>query len=268
MPKLSFNQVDFAYKQNKKLYPALHNLNLQIQTGEFVCVVGPSGSGKSTLLYLAAGLLQPDHGQILLDGKPMPRPNVDRAVVFQQYSLFPWLTAQENVAFGLRQAHRGMSKKEALAQAASFLAQVEMAEAGDKYPSQLSGGMRQRVAIARALALDADILLLDEPFGALDTKKRQNLQDLLEKLWQNGAKRQTVLFITHDIEEAALLGDRILFLDKGCVCQDMPMPLPRPRRSLASSHAAGYMQAVAELKALFYQYPDQEQPWSQEAACL
>ncbi|MCR4963306.1 MAG: ABC transporter ATP-binding protein [Firmicutes bacterium] len=268
MPKLSFNQVDFAYKQNKKTYPALHNLNLQIQKGEFVCVIGPSGSGKSTLLNLAAGLLQPDQGQILLDGKPMPRPNVDRAVVFQQYSLFPWLTAQENVAFGLRQAHRGMSKKEALARAADYLAQVEMADAGYKYPSQLSGGMRQRVAIARAVALQADMMLLDEPFGALDTKKRQDLQDLLEKLWENGGKQQTVLFITHDIEEAALLGNRIIFLDKGRIRKDIPLQLPRPRRLLANCRTGEYMETVEELKSLFYQYQDAEENWQEEVACL
>ncbi len=258
MPELELKQVEFAYRERRNVFPVLHQLNLRIPAGEFLCVVGPSGSGKSTLLYLAAGLLKPDRGQILLDGRPLPGPGVDRSVVFQQYSLFPWLTARENVGFGLRQAHKGLKPKEALAQAEQFLAQVEMAEDMDKYPEQLSGGMRQRVAIARALAMDADMLLLDEPFGALDAKKRRDLQDLLENIWQNGQKRRTILFITHDIEEALLLGDRVVFLEQGEIRKDLPIGLPRPRRFLAQTESPQYGKLRQELQGLFLE----------EAACI
>ena len=251
MAGLDFKQVSFSYRDAKQDFGVLNNLELQISPGEFVCVLGPSGSGKSTLLSLTAGLLTPDSGQILLDGQPLPGPGVDRAVVFQQYSLFPWLSARENVAFGLRQARKGLGKRQARQLAEEYLQQVGMAEAMDKYPHQLSGGMQQRVASARALALDARMLLLDEPFGALDAKRRQELQQLLLRLWQERTERPTILFVTHDISEAVLLADRIVFLAAGKILADLPCALPRPRQALAAQLDEEYLALCRKLHALF-----------------
>jgi NitT/TauT family transport system ATP-binding protein len=187
---------------------ALDDVCLDISEGEFVSLVGPSGSGKTTLLDLLAGLTAPTSGEIVVDGKPITGPGLDRAVVFQQYALFPWRTAQANVEFGLEAA--GLKRGQRREQAREFLQLVGLADFGDRYPHELSGGMKQRVAIARSLAYNPSILLMDEPFAALDAQTREQLQDELLRIWS--ATGKTIVFITHGIEEAIYLGQRVAVL--------------------------------------------------------
>ena len=183
----------------------LDRLSLSMQSGEFIALVGSSGSGKSTILRLIAGLEHPSSGSISVDGTPVSGPGPDRGMVFQKYSLYPWLNAAENVAFGMRLQR--MKPTEVIERTAYFLEVVGLSEAADKLPRELSGGMQQRVAIARALATNPSILLLDEPFGALDLQIRESMQDFLHKLWQSTGL--TVLLITHDVEEALVLAQRV-----------------------------------------------------------
>ncbi|MFD5622143.1 ABC transporter ATP-binding protein [Streptomyces yangpuensis] len=186
-------------------FTALDGIDLEIRSGEFLVVVGPSGCGKSTLLDLLGGLSAPTAGRILLDGKPVTGPGLDRGIVFQQYALLPWRTALGNVEFGLEAT--GVPRRERKERAREFLDLVGLTGFEDRHPHQLSGGMRQRVAIARSLAYDPDVLLMDEPFAALDAQTRESLQDELRRIWQCTGK--TVVFITHGIEEAVYLGQRV-----------------------------------------------------------
>ncbi|MEV7171504.1 ABC transporter ATP-binding protein [Streptomyces sp. NPDC093224] len=186
-------------------FTALDGIDLEIRSGEFLVVVGPSGCGKSTLLDLLGGLSAPTAGRILLDGKPVTGPGLDRGIVFQQYALLPWRTALGNVEFGLEAT--GVPRRERKERAREFLDLVGLGGFEDRHPHQLSGGMRQRVAIARSLAYDPDVLLMDEPFAALDAQTRESLQDELRRIWQRTGK--TVVFITHGIEEAVYLGQRV-----------------------------------------------------------
>ncbi len=183
----------------------LEDINFSMQSGEFVTFVGSSGSGKSTLLRLIAGLDHPSGGQIQVDGSPVEGPGPDRGMVFQKYSLYPWLNAADNVAFGMRL--QGMTSADVRDRTAYFLEVVGLRDAATKLPRELSGGMQQRVAIARALATNPNVLLLDEPFGALDLQNRETMQDFLHKLWQRTGL--TVLLITHDVEEALVLAQRV-----------------------------------------------------------
>jgi NitT/TauT family transport system ATP-binding protein len=206
---------------------ALTGIDLTIHRREFVCVIGASGCGKSTLIRLVAGLEEPSAGSILLEGREVHGPGPGRGMVFQSYTLFPWLTVQGNVEFGLRMTKRGPA--EAAEEAARWIELVGLSRFADAYPSQLSGGMKQRVAIARALANRPRILLMDEPFGALDAQTRCQMQGYLLEIWQN--VEVTILFITHDLDEAVYLGDRIVVLDAqpGRVREVIEVPLPRPR---------------------------------------
>jgi NitT/TauT family transport system ATP-binding protein len=183
----------------------LEDINFSIQSGEFVTFVGSSGCGKSTLLRLIAGLDYPSGGRIQVDGSPVEGPGPDRGMVFQKYSLYPWLNAADNVAFGMRL--QGMTSADVRNRTAYFLEVVGLRDAATKLPRELSGGMQQRVAIARALATNPSVLLLDEPFGALDLQNRETMQDFLHKLWQRTGL--TVLLITHDVEEALVLAQRV-----------------------------------------------------------
>ena len=183
----------------------LEDINFSMQSGEFVTFVGSSGCGKSTLLRLIAGLDHPSGGRIQVDGSPVEGPGPDRGMVFQKYSLYPWLTAADNVAFGMRL--QGMTSADVRNRTAYFLEVVGLQDAATKLPRELSGGMQQRVAIARALATNPSVLLLDEPFGALDLQNRETMQDFLHKLWQRTGL--TVLLITHDVEEALVLAQRV-----------------------------------------------------------
>lgn len=235
MPLIEIKGLRFGYKDGKTSLEALKGFDLDIQEGEFICLIGPSGCGKSTLLRMLAGLERPDSGELRIGGRPVEGPGPDRMIVFQNYALFPWLSAEKNVSFALRRG-RGLGKKEANALAQSYLERLGMAQGAKLYPFQLSGGMRQRVAIARALAMDPEILLLDEPFGALDAKIRREIQELLLSLWQqDGEKRKTVVFVTHDVSEAVLLADRVVFAEDGRVKAELAIALPRPREKAADS---------------------------------
>ena len=195
-------------KNYKPEFMAVENITLNIQQGEFVSIVGPSGCGKSTLLDLIAGLTKPSSGQILLNGKQIIQPGLDRGIVFQQYALYPWLTALENIEFGLEA--KGVSKKERQEKALYYLKLVGLSGFEKHYPNELSGGMKQRVAIARSLAYEPEILLMDEPFAALDAQTRETLQAELIHIWK--ASKKTIVFITHSIDEAIYLSQRVAIM--------------------------------------------------------
>ena len=226
MPSIVFKDVDYAYVDANETFEALESINLEIEDGEFLCLVGHSGCGKSTMLSLIAGLEHPTRGEVLIDGKPITGPGPDRSIVFQNYSLFPWQTAVKNVRFAIQQTNKGASKAEADAKARELLESVGVGEAADRYPFQLSGGMRQRVAIARALAIDAPTMLLDEPFGALDPMIRRRLQEMLLDLWR-GSCCKTAVFVTHDIDEALILADRIVFMEPKHILQTYALTTDR-----------------------------------------
>ncbi|MFE3260423.1 ABC transporter ATP-binding protein [Nocardia sp. NPDC059091] len=199
---------EFAVRGEQESFTALADISVDVRDGEFLVLVGPSGSGKSTLLDLLGGLGKPTSGQILLDGAPVAGPGLDRGIVFQQYALLPWRTARANIEFGLEA--KGIRRRERREIAEHYLELVGLAGFGNRYPHELSGGMKQRVAIARSLAFDPEVLLMDEPFAALDAQTRESLQDELLRIWR--ATGKTVLFITHGIDEAVYLGQRVAVL--------------------------------------------------------
>jgi len=244
---LSIKDVSLIYAGQKNDEPSLQNINLEIAEGEFIVVVGPSGGGKSSTISLLAGLVAPTTGQILLHDKPITGPGLDRAVVFQDYSLFPWMTAYENIYFALKQVGT-VSREKAM----NFLDVVGLGESAMKYPGELSGGMRQRVAIARAFALEAPIYLMDEPFGAVDAKNRIYLQDLLLRLWQETGAKKTVFLVTHDIDEALYLADRIVVFttSPGRIRKVIQVPFKRPRHRIHLIQDPSYIQLRNELFSL------------------
>jgi NitT/TauT family transport system ATP-binding protein len=206
---------------------ALAPVDLSIPTGEFVCMIGASGCGKSTLLRIVAGFEEPTTGNVAMYGKAITGPGSDRGMVFQDYALFPWMTVRENISFGPRQ--RQLPREEIAKTADEFVRMVGLERFADRYPNQLSGGMKQRVAIARVLANDASILLMDEPFGALDALTREQLQNELLQIWKRTGV--TTIFVTHSVEEAVLLADRVLVMSAGPgrIDSDFRIDLPRPR---------------------------------------
>ena len=206
----------------QEAFVALDGVTLDVADGEFVTIVGPSGCGKTSLLDLLAGLTRPTDGQILLDGRPIAGPSLDRGVVFQQYALFPWLTAQGNIEFGLEA--KGVPARERRDIALHFLDLVGLADFARHYPAELSGGMKQRVAIARSLAYDPEVLLMDEPFAALDAQTREALQCELLRIWEQS--RKTIVFITHGIDEAVFLGQRVAVMSSrpGTIKHVVPIP--------------------------------------------
>ena len=231
MPHITFDNVEYSYVDANETYLALEDINLDIPDGEFLCLVGHSGCGKSTMLSLIAGLIKPTKGQVLIDGVPIEGPGPDRSIVFQNYSLFSWQKALKNVSFSILKTHPGVTKEEANAQALDLLDRVGMKDAANRYPFQLSGGMRQRIAIARALAVEANTMLLDEPFGALDPMIRRRLQDMLLDLWE-GSCCKTAVFVTHDIDEALILADRIVFMEPRHIIKHFVLPKGRNRADL------------------------------------
>jgi len=215
----------------------LRDLDLAIEKGELVAIVGYSGSGKSTLLSILAGLLAPDRGEVTVDGKKLDGPGPSIGVVFQTYSLLPWLSVTDNVMLGVERVFPSWSRSEREAHVRKYVAMVGLTAAASKRPSELSGGMRQRVAVARALAMQAEVLLMDEPFGALDALTRASLQDELARIWQE--TKRTIVLVTNDVDEALLLGDRIVPLAHGPAASlgpSFPLTAPRPRdrRALAN----------------------------------
>ncbi|WP_296581206.1 ABC transporter ATP-binding protein [Xanthobacter sp.] len=223
---------------------ALKDIDLTINEGEFVCLLGPSGCGKSTLLNAIAGFSAPTTGAITVDGRAVKDPGPDRGMVFQEYALFPWMTVAQNIAFGLE--IKGMSRAQIEPKVNELLAMLKLAEFRDRFPKDLSGGMRQRVAIARVLALDSPVMLMDEPFGALDALTRRSLQDELIRIWS--ATGKTIVFVTHSIEESIYLADRIVVLTyrPGTIKRDIRVELPRPRDSASTA----FNELKRELSAL------------------
>ncbi|OXM85917.1 ABC transporter ATP-binding protein [Paenibacillus rigui] len=225
---IEIKNVSKTFHQRKGgAFTAIDNVSLTIQQGEFVSLLGPSGCGKSTLLNLVAGLEQAQQGTITVHGKPCSKPGPDRVVVFQEHALFPWLTVLDNVAFGLKQ--KGLGKKEREELAMEQIRSVHLSKFADRYPHELSGGMKQRAAIARALAMDPEILLMDEPFAALDEQTRLILHKELEEIWMR--TRKTILFITHNIREAVILSDRVLVMSTrpGTIKKEFAVRAARPR---------------------------------------
>jgi len=225
---ISLSGVFRSYADSRGSFTrALQNIDLEIEQGEFVCIVGPSGCGKSTLLHLLAGLDRPTTGEITVDGSPVKGPGTDRIWLFQELGLFPWLTVRQNVEFGLKMA--GVSKTERKDRARVFLRMVHLTHFEDHYIHQLSGGMKQRVALARSLTLRPKILLMDEPFAALDAQTRDMLHDELERIWKETAP--TIVFVTHNVREAVRLGDRVLLMSfrPGRIKTQFQINLRRPR---------------------------------------
>ncbi|MBS4080743.1 ABC transporter ATP-binding protein [Pseudomonas rustica] len=227
-PRLQVDKVSLRYKKpDGGTFTALEKVSFEVPDQQFAVLVGPSGCGKSSLLYLTAGLAEPTSGEIYVGGQQVQGPGADRGMVFQSYTLFPWLTVRQNVEFGLKR--RGMPAARRKEIVDYYVNEVGLAGFADNYAKQLSGGMMQRVAIARALANDPQILLMDEPFGALDSQTRLQMQQLLLRVWGNTKK--TVLFVTHDIDEAILLGDRVYVMGAkpGRIKQILDVPIERPR---------------------------------------
>ena len=227
IPILDIQGVDKTYTLGDQRIEALRGANLTVHKGEFVCLIGASGCGKSTLLRIVAGFEKPSAGKALMWSKPIAEPGPDRGMVFQDYGLFPWLTVRENIAFGPKS--RGLGQAEVRDIVERFVSLVGLTRFADAHPHQLSGGMKQRVAIARVLANDAEVVLMDEPFGALDAMTRERLQDELLDLWQRTGL--TVLFVTHSIEEAIFLADRVVVMEPGPgrIASEHRITLPRPR---------------------------------------
>jgi ABC-type nitrate/sulfonate/bicarbonate transport system ATPase subunit len=226
-PLLQVRGVERRFGTSAASTLALQATDLDVAENEFITILGPSGCGKSTLLRIVAGLDRQTAGEVLLDGRRIEGPGADRGMVFQSYTLFPWLTVLDNVCFGLRE--RGLPRAEQLALAHDFLAKVGLKGFADHYPKQLSGGMQQRTALARALANRPRMLLMDEPFGALDHQTRELMQELLLGIWE--AERTTVLFVTHDIDEAVFMASRVVVMSArpGRIKLDRPVDLPHPR---------------------------------------
>lgn len=229
-PRIALTHVSKRFASPHPKQPGqqvLSDVSLALDEGEFVCLLGASGCGKSTILNLLAGFEQPDQGQLLINGQPITGPGPDRGMVFQQPTLFPWLSVLDNVTFGPRMA--GQTREQYLTQAERQLRQVGLQDYADHFPWQLSGGMRQRAALARAWLPNPDILLMDEPFGALDAQTRLAMQELLTRIWQNTGT--TLLFVTHDVDEALFLADRVLIMSSqpGRIREELQVPFARPR---------------------------------------
>ena len=228
VPKVALQGISVSYEtSNGTALVALDNIDLKVRAGEFLCIVGPSGCGKSTLLHLIAGVHKPSSGQVLVDDRVVAGPGTDRILIFQELGLFPWLNVGENVEFGMKM--KGIGKAERKEKTGHYLRLVHLGQFGDSYTHQLSGGMRQRVALARALATEPDVLLMDEPFAALDAQTRDLLHDELERIWAETGR--TIIFVTHNVSEAVRLGDRVVVLTfrPGRVKQEFEIDLPRPR---------------------------------------
>ncbi|MCX7770123.1 MAG: ABC transporter ATP-binding protein [Proteobacteria bacterium] len=227
MPKIDLINVNKIFLGKTGVVHALNNVNLTIEDGEFLCIVGPSGCGKSTFLNVVAGLTNVDDGEVLIDDMPIKGPGTDRVLIFQEPALFPWLNVIQNVAFGLRMA--GLLKEESYERARALLRIVKLSKFEKSWIHELSGGMKQRVALARALALDPNVLLMDEPFAALDAQTRDMLHEELEILWLETGK--TIIFVTHNVREAVRLGSRVILMTArdGKIKREYKIDLPRPR---------------------------------------
>jgi NitT/TauT family transport system ATP-binding protein len=257
-PKVRVRDVSLSYPSGRgDRLLALDGIDLKVRAGEFVCIVGPSGCGKSTLLHIITGLHRPTSGSVMVDDKRVDGPSTNRILIFQELGLFPWLTVAQNVEFGLKMA--GLSRSERREKTAHYLRMVHLSEFGDSFIHQLSGGMRQRVALARALATEPDVLLMDEPFAALDAQTRDLLHDELERIWAETGR--TIIFVTHNVREAARLGDRVVVFTfrPGRIKREFLVDLPRPRQIEDASVAGMARDILHELreeidKSLMHEY--------------
>lgn len=239
MALLEFKNVSKGYGPAGARTPVLREINLSVEEGDFVTIIGFSGTGKTTLISLLAGLIKPDQGEVQMDGKPIAGPDPERGVVFQNYSLLPWLTVMDNILLAIEALHPDWSAEQRRDHAAKYIAMVKLTPAAGKFPSELSGGMRQRVSVARALAMQPKVLLLDEPLSALDALTRAQLQDEISEIWLR--QRTTVIWVTNDPDEALLMADRVIPLlpgqGKGATfAPDIPVPVARPRDRRGINH--------------------------------
>ena len=251
--KIVFDAVSCCFTINEQPFQAIESLSLSIADGEFVTLVGPSGCGKSTLMNLAAGLLEPSAGEVRLDGKVIAGPSPERGVIFQQYALFPWLTVSQNIEFGLKISHTPKNEREPIVKKCLDL--VGLRQFANALPKTLSGGMKQRCAIARAYAVNPQILLMDEPFGALDALTRVKMQDQLLDTWTQ--EKRTVMFITHDVEEAVYLARRVVVMaaQPGRIHQIIPVDLPYPRTEAIRLSEEFLQIKNAVWRAVYHQTP-------------
>jgi NitT/TauT family transport system ATP-binding protein len=243
-PVIEIRQVTKVFAEGARRVVAVEDINLDVEEGQFTVLIGPSGCGKSTLLYMVAGFERPTSGECLLHGEPIRRPGPDRGFVFQDYALFPWKTVLGNIMFGLRRS--GLGVKPARDRAMEFVRMVHLTGFEHAYPHTLSGGMKQRVGIARALAYDPEVLLMDEPFGALDAQTRKLMQQETVEIWEG--TRKTVLFVTHSVIEAVFLADRVAVMTArpGTIKGIIPVDVPRPRQ-YTEEHYLDVRRAVLEL---------------------
>ncbi len=260
-PLLDLTQLGMRFPTPQGEFIALKDVNLEIKKGEFISLIGHSGCGKSTVLNLVAGLLLPTDGGVIVDGREVSGPGPERAVVFQNHSLLPWLTVYENVELAVKQVSRGKTKKEIKQEVDHYLELIQMEHAADKKPDEISGGMKQRVGIARALALKPKVLLMDEPFGALDALTRARLQDALMKI--QAELNNTVIMITHDVDEAVLLSDKIVMMTNGpaaTIGEVLNIELERPRNRVALADDATYQSYRQSVLRFLYEKQGQSEP--------
>lgn len=250
---ISINNVTVSFKTPKGIYTAVKEISLTVQKGEIVSLIGHSGCGKSTLMGTISGMAKPTTGEVIANGKRVIGPGPDRGIVFQNYSLLPWLTVYRNIYEAVDSALRDLSKAEKRELVERTLKTVHLTDHKDKLPGQLSGGMKQRVAIARAFAINPSILLLDEPFGALDALTKSNMHVELLKLWNLDNREKTIVMVTHDIEEAIFLSDRVVVMNNGpeaTIKEIVPVPLERPRNKKDIVHDPVYMSIHDKLLGL------------------
>lgn len=254
MAIIDLQNISMIYGVNGTRRVALESVNLKIRDGEFVSLLGPSGCGKSTLIDIVAGLKTPEHGTVLIDDEPVTGPGPDRGIVFQDYSLFPWMTAFENICFAIEHTNGNLTRKEIEERTEAYLDLVGLRAYRNSYPNTLSGGMRQRVSIVRMFSMNPKVFLMDEPFGALDSLNRIYMQDTLLHLWSGGEEHKTVLFVTHDVDEALQLSDRIAVMtpSPGRIKEVIDVPFPRPRCRKTLSASTEYSTLKSHLLSVLY----------------
>ncbi|MBV1766725.1 MAG: ABC transporter ATP-binding protein, partial [Methanobacterium sp.] len=252
MTKIEINNVSMHYEIDNHNLSTLENINLNLEDGEFVSIIGPSGCGKSTLIDIIAGLKKPSKGEVKVGDEKVYGPGPDLGVVFQDYSLFPWMTSFENLYFAIEHTNKNSSKEEMSAKAKKYLEIVGLSNFASKFPNTLSGGMRQRLAIARMFATNPKVFLMDEPFGALDALNRVHMQDLLLYLWSRGNSRETTLYVTHDVDEAILLSDKIVIMtpSPGKIKDIIEVEFERPRCRSNLVKCAEYIRLRSDLLSI------------------
>ncbi|XMB91004.1 ABC transporter ATP-binding protein [Methanosarcina hadiensis] len=251
---IDLKNLSLSYGNNGTGHKALSDVNLSIENGEFISLIGPSGCGKSTIIDVVSGLRPPSEGSVLIDGARVKGPGTDRGTVFQDYSLFPWMTTFENVCFAIEHAKKTGERRDIEKTAQEFIELVGLEKFKNAYPGTLSGGMRQRASIARMFSMDPKVFLMDEPFGALDSLNRIYMQDLLLHLWSEGEQRKTVLFVTHDIDEALLLSDKVAIMtpSPGRIKEIIEVPFSRPRLRKDLSIDPNYLALKSHLLSVLY----------------